>query len=254
VIGRRAAIVAGALLVLSSSPALAAPASYASANQSYLNGDWEAAATQYQALVDAGVVNPDLYYNLGNALFRQGRLGPAIYNYERALRIAPGFDDARHNLALARETVDARWDDRVQGASGERGWVEAATYLPVSQLALLFLVVNALFFAALIALRFLAEGPLRIVLKVSASFAGAANLALAVLLVLQIWYLEKVSVGIVLPDEVRMHEGRDETHRERWVIHAGLKVHITGREPGWMRIELANGNEGWVRADAIGEL
>jgi hypothetical protein len=38
------------------------------------------------------------------------------------------------------------------------------------------------------------------------------------------------------------------------VVHGGLEVDITGREAGWVRIELPNRVEGWVPANTIGEL
>ncbi len=41
-------------------------------------------------------------FNLGNALFREGRLGEAILNYQRASLLAPGDPDISANLRLAR--------------------------------------------------------------------------------------------------------------------------------------------------------
>lgn len=34
-------------------------------------------------------LSSNLFYNLGNAYYRQGKLGLAILNYERALRLDP---------------------------------------------------------------------------------------------------------------------------------------------------------------------
>jgi hypothetical protein len=247
-------VVAG-LLVLGSAmrPAIAAP-SYADANQAYLTGDWSSAAQQYTALVDAGIVHPHLYYNLGNAYFRQGRVGPAIYNYERALRLDPGFDDARANLALARKSVATRWDDQLQGAAGDPLWIRAATYLSLKQLSVLLVLLNALFFGGLILARFMADGAARMAVRVFSVFSGFSTAAVAVLFVAHVWFIEKTPLGIALDDEVRLHEGRDPGTRERWVIHAGMRVRIKARESDWLRVELANETEGWVRAESIGEL
>lgn len=49
-----------------------------------------------------------LHYNLGNAEFRDGRLGFAMLHWERSLRLRPGDDDAAANLALARSVLDRR--------------------------------------------------------------------------------------------------------------------------------------------------
>ncbi len=244
----------GLLLLLAASRAASAGApSYADANQAYSNGDWQSAARQYEALVAAGVVNPDLYYNLGNAYFRMGRLGPAVYQYQRALRIDPGAGDAAHNLALARRTIAERWEDKIGGAEADPLWVTLATLLPPGLLSLGFLTADLLFFAALIGLRLLAAGRRRTLVKGLAALSGAAALFAGVLLCLHIWYM-RTPMGIVIADEVGMHEGRNADSQQRSVIHAGMRVEITGRDEGWLRVELSNQTEGWVPADTIGEL
>jgi len=248
------AVALGLLLLLAAPRAAAADApSYADANRAYLTGDWQSAARQYEALVDAGVVNPDLYYNLGNAYFRMGRLGPAVYQYERALRVDPGAGDAAHNLALARRTIAERWEDKIGGADGDPLWTTLATLLPPWLLSVGFLATDILFFAALIGLRLLGAGRRRTTVKGLAALSGLAVLLAGVLLCLRIWYL-RTPMGIVVADEVGMHEGRNADSQQRSVIHAGMRVRITGHDEGWLRVELSNQTEGWVPAHTIGEL
>jgi hypothetical protein len=263
VIGRRGAALAAlaaAGLTASAAPAAAAP-SYADANASYQAGAWRDAVTQYEALVAAGVVHPDLFYNLGNAYFRcaavgecEAGLGRAVYNYERALRLDPGFADARDNLALARETVAGKWADRLKEAEEDPLWIRIATFLAVGPLAVVFLILDLLFFGGMTATRFLATGLARTALRVANAFSGLALACVGLLLVMHIYFLERVELGVVLVDRLQMREGTDERAAERAEIHAGLRVEILDREDGWMRIELANGHEGWVPADAIGAL
>ena len=57
------------------------------ANAAYADGRYEEAAAGYEALLAEGP-NATLYYNLGNARFKQGELAQAILNYERALKRA----------------------------------------------------------------------------------------------------------------------------------------------------------------------
>ena len=74
------------------------------ANAAYADGRYEEAAAMYQTLLDE---QPDatLYYNLGNARFKQGELAQAILNYERALRLKPNYKDAQYNLAFAQSRI-----------------------------------------------------------------------------------------------------------------------------------------------------
>lgn len=60
------------------------------ANTAYINGDFHAAADAYEELLSRGVSSMKLYYNLGNAYFKDDRIGKAILYYNRrcALRRA----------------------------------------------------------------------------------------------------------------------------------------------------------------------
>ena len=80
------------------------------ANTAYINGDFHAAADTYEELLSRGVSSMKLYYNLGNAYFKDDRIGKAILYYNRALRLAPGNDDIRYNLSVA----EARTKDNIE--------------------------------------------------------------------------------------------------------------------------------------------
>lgn len=67
-----------------------------------------------------------LHYNLGNAEFRDGRLGFAMLHWERSLRLRPGDDDAAANLALARSVLDRRLTAAAASGPGEGSAGEAA--------------------------------------------------------------------------------------------------------------------------------
>jgi tetratricopeptide (TPR) repeat protein len=243
-----------ALAVLAGAGAARADTTYQEANRAYKTGDYAQAVEHYESLVAAGVVHEYLYYNLGNAHFRAGRLGPAIYNYERALRIDPGLGDARYNLAVAREAVTEKVADRLERAEKDPLWMRAVTFLSIGWLSLVFLLGTALLFGGLIALRLLATGLARTAMLVTTAFVAVGYLATVVLLAGHILFLETVQLGIVLPDRLLMHEAADDRTAERGQVHAGLRVRIVDREPGWVRVRLANGHEGWVPDGAIGEL
>jgi len=57
------------------------------ANDLYSKGDYKAAAEEYEHIIAAKNVAPELYYNLGNAYYKSGEIGHAILNYERSLRL-----------------------------------------------------------------------------------------------------------------------------------------------------------------------
>ena len=82
-------------------------AQFAKANQEYAGGDFKAAIADYEELVRSGQDTPNVFYNLGNAYFRQNNFGRAILNYERALALEPHHPEAQANLRVARDEARA---------------------------------------------------------------------------------------------------------------------------------------------------
>lgn len=73
------------------------------------------AAQTYQKLVDEGVRNGPLFYNLGTALLQAGQIDPAISAFQRAEQFLGAQGDIRQNLKIAmarkadNETAEWPW-------------------------------------------------------------------------------------------------------------------------------------------------
>ena len=63
------------------------------------------AIARWQALVDEGQALPEVLFNLGNAYYRNGNLGPAIRAYRQAQTLSPRDPDIRANLGFAAQTA-----------------------------------------------------------------------------------------------------------------------------------------------------
>ena len=247
-----------ALLALAGGDA-SAEESYAGATAAYHAESYQEAVRQYEVLVAAGVRHEDLFYDLGNAYFRlaarnDDQLGRAIFNYERALRVRPGFVDAEYNLEVARGAVAAKVVDRLEKADGDPTWVTVATRFSIAQLTIGFLALNALFFGVLITVRFMTSGFVRATMLVGVVFVGIAGACAGVLLWGHIYFITSVEVGIVLPDETQLRDAARQPPKDGAQVHAGLRVHVVESEPGWVRVRLANGAEGWLPENAVGRL
>src|SRR5207245_9048665 len=108
-------IVLALLLLASPAYADAVNEAFKKGNDAYYRGDYATAIDAYEKVAGVGVVNEGLYYNLGNSYYRAGRLGPAIYNYERALSLDPDQEDAAYNLRIARGYAERRAADQIEG-------------------------------------------------------------------------------------------------------------------------------------------
>ena len=71
------------------------------ANSLYSDKQYAKSVQAYEALVQDGVRNGYLFYNLGNAYIRMGKTGPAILNYVRAKNLIPRDENLAANLKFA---------------------------------------------------------------------------------------------------------------------------------------------------------
>ena len=225
------------------------------ANAAYEEGRFEEAVRLYEELASSkGIAHPDLWYNLGNAHYRCGRLGPAIYWYERALKLDPYLADARYNLKVARKQAAARVKDKPVGAEKDPWWVRAVSAFGPNSLAVGFLLLWYLSLGLAIALFYLGRNVWKALAITGTGLFGAAALAFGLLLLGQVHLDRTVNLGVVLPDAVKVLEGPRENAATAFSVHAGLKVRILEADVEWYKIRLSNGDEGWIKRKQVGRL
>ena len=223
---------------------------FRTAEELYDNGRYAEAAEQYEILVDQGVRDGSVCYNLGNAYFKSGRLGLAILNYERALEQMPGDVDTKANLEFANTLIT----DVVEGPD-----------LPpyVAWLVGLYRAMDPSFSAGLLSVSFLLGGG-----AVSVLMLGRWPLLRSPAIYLLVFssVLAVVCAGvlagktrsssdgvdaIVLVSISDVRSGPGETNPQLVEIHEGLKIRILGTREGWLQVGLPNGVTGWVREDHV---
>ena len=75
----------------------------AAAEKEYQAGRFAEAAAAYQAMVNGGVREASVFYNLGNCLHRLARPGEAVLAYRRAQHLDPADADIEANLRFVQE-------------------------------------------------------------------------------------------------------------------------------------------------------
>lgn len=225
-------------------------------NEAYLHGDYAAAIAAYQELRGQGVHTSDLYFNLGDAYFRSGSLGPAIWAFEEAVVLDPGNDDARFNVAAARKEAErlVRAGDAAEAPAQDRDplWVRIVTALSASTETWLFVAAYLTLFGLLL-WRGWAPAHQRVPLGIAAAAFGVAALLTGALLLGRV-QLDRLAFGVVLPANVEVKEGADASARTSFALHAGARVRLVDSDQDWVRVRLGNGLEGWIRAGDVGRL
>ena len=246
---------AAALLTL----LLLLPAHFASAQQgayadslwtagvsAYSDGDWTGAAKAWSDLRALGLESPQLYCNLGDALFKQDDLAHAILNYERALKLDPSYADARYNLAftqtLLQDKIEAVPEFFLSVWGRKLCWM-----LPSDTWSVLFLI----FLAATLACVLLFLLGRSVAARRGGFIAGIVALVLTLLcLVFAFWQradYRKADSAIVTRavTTVQSSPGRDSA-KDLFVLHEGTKVKLLDAVGSWRNIELADGRQGWL--------
>jgi tetratricopeptide (TPR) repeat protein len=222
------------------------------ANQNYEAGLFTEAVGIYEAIIEAGIHNSDLYYNLGNAYFKQGDLGRAILNYRRAQRLTPRNPDVAANLSFARGLAIDQFENTEEGLTN---LVQAAEeWLTVNEAVVLALILWVLicYFAVL---AILLPRQRRVFSWVMAGLALFLAIGLASIAnrLYSDWRYPPV---VVLAEEVKITSGPGDADQylAEFTLHAGAELHLLESRPGWRRITLPGDLQGWAPAEAVEEV
>lgn len=217
------------------------------ANAAYAEGRYAEAATLYQAMIDE---QPDatLYYNLGNARFKQGELAQAILNYERALRLQPNNKDAKYNLAFAQSKITdniveqdfflSTWARAMRNSLKEHTWLILSICLFILALAglLLFLLGREAW------------------LRKTAFHVAWLALLFSLIAGLNAASLHKRDTlrdeAIITQGIVNGKSSPDRSGTDLFTLHEGTKVTIRETLGEWCNIRVGN-YEGWVRLQTL---
>ena len=216
--------------------------------QAYTDGKFADASTAWTSIEESGQKSAKLYYNLGNAWFKQGNYPKAILNYERALRLDPSYSDARYNLEFTGNFVQDKIEPvpefilksvarKVCYVMGSNAW------------AVIFLVLLAA--ALMMGLLFLLGSSVG---KRRAGFyCGIVLLLLSAgALSFSAWQKSdsmKTDTAIVMsPVSSVKSSPSSGSSKDLFVIHEGTKVTILDEVGSWKNISLADGRQGWLPA------
>lgn len=219
--------------------------------QAYTDGKFADASTAWTSIEESGQKSAKLYYNLGNAWFKQGNYPKAILNYERALRLDPSYSDARYNLEFTGNFVQ----DKIEPVPEFilKSVARKVCYVMSSNVwAVIFLVLLAA--ALMMGLLFLLGSSVG---KRRAGFyCGIVLLLLSAgALSFSAWQKSdsvKTDTAIVMsPVSSVKSSPSSGSSKDLFVIHEGTKVTILDEVGSWKNIALADGRQGWITSNEL---
>jgi hypothetical protein len=218
---------------------------------------YEKAILNYEKIIsDAGIKNPKLYYNLGNAYFLKEDIGRAILNYRRAENLDKADTNIQKNLAFAR----SRRIDKVE-IKTEKRILETLFFWHYDFSIKTKFIITCIFFAIVcISVTFMLW---RSTWGRPPAGKSASAVATAVICgLLMVSFLASVIVenrarasticGVITADQVIARQGDGPNYPESFTepLHAGTEFDLLERRPDWFHIRLSDDSEGWIPDNA----
>ncbi|MBT4584913.1 MAG: hypothetical protein HOC93_07530 [Phycisphaerae bacterium] len=203
-------------------------------------------AQRFQILVDDGVENGKLLYNLGNANVQAGQIGEAIAAYRIASRYIPSDGRLRGNLAHTRSLVHNPFEKNKSKSLLTRltFWHDS---LPTGARLGLGMICWVAFWGLLSVHIFISIPGF----KTASTFLGFFAIVLSVSVGVDI-VDQDTKYGVIATDEVIVRKGNGTNYSPMLnePIGEGVEFEIIEQRPDWIHILLPNGTKGWVEEEA----
>ncbi len=232
------------LLLASVRLAAAAPGTeFEAANKLFEQGKFGAAAGAYERLLTNGPTAA-LHFNLGNARFKSGQPGKAIFHYHQALALAPRDPDARGNLQFVRRNLGVTVAGNLGGHLLRRHTLDEWAWLAGAGIGAWFLL--------------LALGEAQPAKR--AAFAwltktfGVAALGFTALLATAHWERSATRHAVVVVPEAPARPGPLAESKAAFALRDGTEVVVLDAKDDWLQVRDAGQRAGWVKRDALSQL
>jgi tetratricopeptide (TPR) repeat protein len=215
---------------------------FAKANQEYTQGKFKEAIDDYETLARSGQWSANLFYDLGNAYFRENDFGRAILNYERALALEPNHPETQANLRIVR--------DHARALELQPGWTDRLVrFANVHQYTLAAAVAFWIGLFGFAALLFARQRTARMI-TISLLFLSLCALLIYALVSLDRGNRGK-SLAIVTGSEVNARLATADNAGTVLALPPGSEIKVLSQRGDWVYAELPNSLRGWIPAKSL---
>lgn len=222
------------------------------ANKLYQEGDFLQAVELYNSLIEDDYKAAGLFYNLGNTYYRLNRHAEAILYYEKALKMSPNKSNYLHNLAIVNSKINSD-REKVPEFFLDKWWSNLTSFASPSGWSILALL---LFWTGITGGLFWLFANKRRHKKIG-FFLGTTLVFISILPLLlansRANTLESSNAGIIMESGITL-----KTAPESDVVvaemAAGTKVKLVDVIGEWEKVQLPDGEMGWLHRDNIGKI
>lgn len=218
------------------------------ANHAYESKNYTAAINLYDSMMGQGINNAELFYNAGNAYYKNHQIGMAVWCFEKANLLSPNDEDIETNLKIC----NLRLIDKI----------DAAPDFFVFKWWNNFLIFFSIKIWAIITICFLwcmVMGWLLYYFSFQFSDIGKwlirVGFCCGFLFLIITWQANKYSNNnkylIVISSNINVKSAPDESATNLFEIHEGTKVSLIKSNPKWSNIKLSDGKVGWCLSSEL---
>ncbi|MDT0685304.1 tetratricopeptide repeat protein [Autumnicola psychrophila] len=220
------------------------------ANTAYAEGNYEQAVQKYEQILESGEISAALYYNLGNAHYKLNQIAPSIYNYEKALQLDPGDSDINNNIEFARSmALDAIEEVEQTGFRKYLdGFISSFSANSWAKFAIFF---SLLFTGLFLAYYYMSKPLVKRILFGMSVAAVVCCFASLYFVYAKEEIQENNQFAIIFSQQAQVKNEPSVRGEEAFVLHEGTKTKVLETYQEWIKIELANGDQGWMLRDDV---
>ena len=226
---------------------------FVEANEMYRQERYNEALKNYQEIEALDQESWALYYNMGNIHYKMNQVAPAIYYYEKALKLRPDQQDVLFNLEFANQMVldnieplprnlGQRFMDAVILRLTYETWAKIAVGLAFL-FALLFLMYHFSYSTGKKRFYFITSIITVVLVTTSVFFAFRNQL-----------YIKSNKEAIIFAAEAEVMNAPTTTSETYFELHEGTKVTVLESLDNWKKIRIADGKIGWIDEKHLKEI
>lgn len=226
---------------------------FAEGNTFYKEENYTRAVGVYLAIEEQGMESDDLYFNIANCYYKMNKVAPAIYYYEKALKVNPANADAKANLAFAkRMTIDVI--EELPKTFLQRFSANIIQKLPFDTWAIMAVIASFLASLLFLLYYFSSSSTKKLFYFNTSIFAVFIMIVTVFFAYNNFKTVQKDRVAIIFSPKVEIMNAPSASSDEIFELHEGTKVIVLDKLDNWKKIKIADGKTGWIYADALKEI
>ncbi|MCF8349453.1 MAG: tetratricopeptide repeat protein [Bacteroidales bacterium] len=219
-------------------------------NRAYNQGLYDSALRIYEKVLAENLHSPQLYYNMGNAYFKNNDIPSAILFFEKAKKLAPLDENIQYNLDVANSMIVDKIE-HVPELFYKKWWnyfynlfnADLWTIIALVWLTLLLIVLTWF-----ILTKTRSGKRTSFYLGILLLFFTIASFGLAS----QKYYYSQAHLeAIIFTPSITVKSSPTNSAVDLFVIHEGTKVRLLDRVSGWVEIRIPDGSIGWLPAESM---